>query len=407
MTKSSGISLTKDLEQEWEPLVARRDRTRRYVNALRIRVLNLATEPALQEQCRLKKCAEKELRSVRTQYAEALYDSQYYRRFIEVRCRATRDPSLAKEIESRLKRRKARLRYLERNADTPDAETAQGDSEMLHATIQRERDLIWVYTTPISKLEERRQLDEERCAQKLHELEIAIRAQEEKLARLETEYRTLRQRVKDDLTEAEKEFSEAHRAILEWACRDAKRLHWLLEREPHCRAEALGQYQHAHPEEKLSDLIPQENVSPLLVSPPSSARRKRSKKRRMTPADIEGHAVREPDAPWRFVLVDASLTHERMLDGLPESVDDLRALLRKDRHPDADPNLIAETLARVTRLSKQERQLLKRLVGVEPKGWKIVRAGDYRLFLDIDETQRRIRFLVRPRREAYTKRHWQ
>lgn len=367
---------------EWNALLREREDARARADAARIRMMNLAGEPSTSQNRAQKTRLVHELRTVREESRSTLENIAYWIRY---RRRAVHDRSTAEEIKEALPRSKVRLDFFEKTGG-PDC------------AIENEKKLIWKRTASLEDLEQHHRSLEETFQPKIRELEEA-------LALTETAYHALRRGARNQESEAEKAFSLAKDFILEWGCRDTERLCVFLDHDPHRRSEVLRLYKERHPDADLSAFSQE---SPLRAPATPTVSKKRKGHRRANSAQSVGASTSAPrisDPPWAFIFVDEALTRETVLDSTAGNADHLSSLLHEYGHHHADPQVILDGLQRVTRISTQERQLLNKLVGVEPHGWKIVKAGRYRLFLEIDEKARRIRFLVRPRKEAYAKRH--
>lgn len=353
----------RDLKEQQQRLVA-------YITDLQRRLTNFSEAPVVRE-----------IRNLETVYAGFERGVLAERENIQWRRSALTNARAAAEVTYRRKRREELLAKMTQASEVPAV------------VIENQRHLVWLCTAPIAELEE---------SLKYRELELAFcRQQSENAAE---EYRAEKRACKAELKAAEKQLAQIIEAQRHWVSTDRKRLAWFLSQHPHRRNEMIQAYRLAHPEDALCDLIPAEEQTGW--SPPS-ARPALRKRRRTSNGDAgAGPAAPAPAAAaderlWTLVYThDSSTVEYPIAQKRKQAVSTLGTLLQEQRLA-VSPALLLEKLTTVTRLSVQQRQGLKRVRGQDLHGRKILRVGEYRALLDINEEQRIIRFLVRPRKESY------
>lgn len=194
---------------------------------------------------------------------------------------------------------------------------------------------------------------------------------------------------------AQEEKTEQYEEILRWVAQDRQHLQWIMENESRYKDDAVRLYQEQFPEDKLSDLIEnQEKYSPVTQS--VRIRKREAKPQRFFSAEDANQ--KEWDFCVCFGLNDKgqklTQNEEEFLRGLTTAFD-------KINYRDIDPRLVYENLMWVIELPVHQRQKIREVSHTELVGWKIVEIGSHRLFLSISEAERHIRFIVRPRKDAY------
>ena len=129
----------------------------------------------------------------------------------------------------------------------------------------------------------------------------------------------------------------------------------------------------------------------------------RKHRKRNSPPSLVVVAIEAALPEWRF-WVTFNCANQGL--ELPQDKDEFLRVLRVELNNNDYPSIYVETaynqLQALTRMTMPQRQMIKKLVKLEPKGWKIIRVGRrYRLYLEINEGQRHIRFMPWKRRKAY------
>lgn len=396
------MELTPETVASAEPLLAREWsllRERRYafvqeVDRLRAFASNLGETPEALAYREAKRCLSLQISKRENEFERG--PAQLARRArwtIEWRRKALTDPATAAEVAARARQRQARLAELER-LSAPKV------------VIENECRLIYECVAPIEELEEMLSVWEREAA--LHRAEIDdLRGQ---LGQIEDMYKTLKRGLKETLRAAKGGLARSDAEMLRWAALDRARLAWFLRQAPTRREEALRVFVESHPSEDLREFLP-----PV---PPSAERAHElkdplRKRRKRAPLEVpnEAESPRPPSEPqrsWTLVWTNEAQSEEVVIPEDPKARPPvLKRLLTAAGHASASPRLILAAISRVTAMSVQQRQTIRKLAKLYPEGWKVISVGSYRLFLDVDESARRIRTLVRHRREAYARKKYQ
>ncbi len=235
-------------------------------------------------------------------------------------------------------------------------------------------------------------------------------AWQDKIVRLEEAIVEVRARLQASKTVLEKQaaqvtaqISRQERREVEWSSLSPNHLQFI-------RAEAPSRYAAAQ------KLFCQKNptvVKKLLNGRQAARSDKKSsgvpvpRKQRPSKSVVLNPSSSQPvvlDQPWRFIFMNDAATKGWALVSDPDKAQQQVQKKVVDLKLHAlDSRLVMERLTFVVALGRQRRNQLKRSLDTPPKGWRIMHLGyDYRIFLDIDENKRIVRFIVRARSNAYS-----
>ncbi len=374
-------------DAEWKNLEVKRQQLLQEAMQLKKKLNSFMEEPVMEQLLREKDRLKKELPKLRE--AVNAHDDVVlgYQWKLKQRRLAVTNRQVRQVLDERLKRYKKRLEQLVR----------------LHApeVIQsNERRMIWEIETPIEELEkfcEQSRLEEER---KKRESQQAPDQALNRIAAIDEHYRQTKQCLEEAIRVTEQKQRDCFMEEMEWATQDRDHLKWILEGGFLHRDDVIRRYKTRFPEDTLADLIPPAHAQTPVV--PKSNGKKRSR----SPSSAQEAEVAVPadPQPWRLFITFQSYDPGQELPLEKNGfVKNLRAVLDKVDCHNLDVSLAYEKLLAVCGMSRQQRLEMKKIyLAGEFFGWRIARVGKkYRLFLSIDEEERCIRFVARPRKTSY------
>lgn len=378
-------------EKEWQDFQTRRDRLTQRLQELETELRNMSELPAT----RAYAAAKDEL----TKRLPGLLGYYWYLQVVEAWMRAW--IALRRSADAGDRRAAAEIRQ-SRQLDQEYLARLRQLKDMPPFIIADAPRLLARCLGPIAELE----------TELASRVEQTTRAQEDvgkvsgQLVDLTRQYRAYKHAGKEEARRTADALARLATDLRAWGARDPARLACFLRHAPERRREIIAAYRHAHPGERC----PVEDERQSGALPPTPQRRPAAhiRERRPSATDVPAFPPLsgngEADS-WRFVFTDEARHDSPLPDDWKTRRKELRFLLASNKLTHANPSHILAALERVTQLTVQQRQELHKLAAIEPEGWKVARAGRFRLFLDIDEQNRSMRFLVRARREAYRKRH--
>lgn len=322
---------------------------REYIAQLKRRQLNFSAEPdiqlLLQEQERRSKAHHEK--------SQALEDTKEgvgkVTRLIRMQQDALKNPRSARELNERQEQSQKRLLKLEQlNAPL--------------VIIENEKRMVWEVTAPLEALMNHHALKQQLVAQAVEDVKQAAT----NLAEQQELYRCEKKRLQQTIAEAEAQLLELNRSS----------------------AVALP-----------SQGTGQQEASNGNGHRPTLSRHRRKQQCKVT-VTTTVTPTKATDA-WQYIYV-ADYTKPGL--NVPGSRVQFMATLKPllINFPRLDAGLVYDKLYAITKMTVQQRQLIHKLVNCQPEGWKIARCGQrHRLFLDIDEEKRLIKFMVEHRKHAY------
>lgn len=332
----------------------------------------------------------------RKQLEEQAHDLRYQIEFMKMsierrvshlsrRRKALTDKPLQREFAARADSSKERLeRLIKLNAP--------------QIILENERRLVWEIEADVADVEsvfsQENMADEEKMRE-------AKRLWEQARARIDEIngfYRKTKKSLEDAIGQGEQKLIEHRGREIELATESRGRLIWLLEAEPSYRTDAIRRYKARFP---ADNSLGAEESEPASIS--INVRRKRRGRIPVVSPDAAEPAADSTAHPWKFFV---TFDQEDWGVELPKErnafLQELTLVLSgKGRHS-FDVELVYKKLCMVVEMSAVLRATIRQVVNADPQGWKIVDVGKKRrIFLDIDEHRRIIRFILVPRKEAY------
>ena len=206
--------------------------------------------------------------------------------------------------------------------------------------------------------------------------------------------------IANQLTEARSELVQHEKDVISWAATDVEQLAFFMTVNKHRALTALDEFRKLHPDVNVNHL--DSRLKP--VSQPSYSQRpiRESKPQEPELAHDERAVALPPELPWKFVMAnDTATDFVELPSNEAEAVSIIRDRMQAAEVRPVTPTMVLDKLRHTTRLTAHERSRFKRSFDTPPIGWKLLRLGEYRIFLDIDEASRIITFLVRQRSNAY------
>jgi len=185
-----------------------------------------------------------------------------------------------------------------------------------------------------------------------------------------------------------------------WGTATIEQLAFFMSADKHRAMVALDEFCRQHPGVNVDHLRPRLKPMPRREYAHRSLRDTAAPEAPLTKPVLADDAGKE--SPWKFVMANDTVTdfvelppHEA------EAVGIIRERMQAAEVRPVTATMVLAKLRHTTRLTAHERSRFKRSFDTPPKGWKLLRLGEYRIFLDIDEASRIITFLVRQRSNAY------
>jgi hypothetical protein len=365
---------------QWEELKRWRQELMDEVNQLKSR--DVLRDPVMQGLLQEKKLLEKEVRKLVEEVRNCDLDIQDRKQFIERRRKALAgDKMLQRQYAARLNRRKDSLARL-KEMSTPNI------------IIQNEERIIWEMEADAVEVEAAVREEIAKTEKNKREAEGVLAEIHAWIATVNVYYRASKQCVSNAIHEIELRQREHRQREVEWATQDREHLEWMLTCEPGYQLDVLRRYCERFPQDTLRDIIPPAREHG--VNSPKPRKVELDEKEE----DKEEKVVTSPKE-WKFILVgdldDIGVELGRARAAFCEN---LQSALYEMGY-NLNPELIYQKLVGITRMSVAQRRRMKQVRMGKFRKWKILKIARYRIFLSVSEGGGEIRFVLRPRREAY------
>ncbi len=221
-----------------------------------------------------------------------------------------------------------------------------------------------------------------------------------RIAEIDKHYGDSKNCLKRAIREEERKIESCSLEGIEWGSQDRAHLEWVLAHESSYKEKVVHRYRARFPEDKLRDLFP-------VNSRPVSGTLKTSSVRERRPINAEPVATEvlaTSLVDWKFSVGFISGSQDYELPPIKEQfLEHLQPLLDDAGYPALTASVVYDKLVTISKMKVEQRLRLKKLIRYEDVGKrKIIRIGKIRLFLKIDEEQRRICFTPLRREKAYT-----
>lgn len=390
MTTNADVGITppnNDARKEWEEFCAREADFQKLMRQQEADAQNVGDDQDFRSILQRRSGVEYALRNAREtrEYKQAEIRNQGW---IQFRREALTNPSAQKDLQKRLKNRQERLARF-RTMTAPVR------------IIKNEERMVWKCSAPLEEVERFYVEKQETLQQEIGNLGERIQALQTALNSVNEQLRE-RKRYLKSLPEGTRKRIAAHREDLRvWAVQDTERLVAYIGSHPTERHELVAIYNAQHPTDQF--LLSEPNNGKAAHQSPTTPHRHPERRRKSPGMNAQAIPLRETvNTLWQFELVGDSLGTLLLLPTNEQAAH--HAIIDHFKKKGSNVgHLVYTALKRVITLSKIQRQTMHKLVDASPQGWKIAKAGRFRIFLDIHEETRHIRFLVRPRRDAYDK----
>src|SRR3989344_3320546 len=373
---------------QWKKLMEERQQIVDEADQLKQKLGSLTVEPTMRQLIEEKSMIKKKIPELNEKIKMHRNNIEGRTSFLEYRHSAMSDKLIRQKFIARVNQSRGRLERLKK----------LGAPEVI---MQNEEMLIWKRTAPIAEVEQtfRQQNIEEE--QKQQEIQHILDETLSRIATIEKHYRQTKHSLEDAIRETERKRFQCRAEEINWATQSRSHLEWMLEHQPSYRDEILGRYKMRFPADNLSDLFPPIPTSTREVKRVNTKKRH---SRSCAPAALVVETTTVAPQSWRFwVTFNANDPGQELPQAKDQFLQNLQSAIDKEAYHNLDVQLVYEKLLAVTKMSMQQRQEMHKLIGTEPMGWKILRAGKkHRLFLLIDEEMRHIRFLPRQRKKSYS-----
>lgn len=206
-------------------------------------------------------------------------------------------------------------------------------------------------------------------------------------------------KIDEQLTNTQSELDRHEKDVISWAATDVEHLAFFMEADKHRAIQALDEFRRQHPGINIDHLT-------RLKAMPQKQYAHRALRDARAPEAPPANPVSVgcvcEELPWKFVMANDTATTFVELPPLEaDAVDIIQDRMQAAEVRPVTAGLVLAKLRHATRLTAHERSRFKRSFDTPPIGWKLLRLGEYRIFLDINEVSRVITFLVRQRSNAY------
>ena len=383
-------------QAEWQVLEDQRKSLIEKLSLLNARFKNIRGEKSVRELLEQKDRLEKQRRELCIDlWCFKFIAKNTDPRFIQIRQREIKDPKLQRDFDGDTKRITRRIEHLQKTGGPA-------------FVIDQYKKVLWELNASISKVEkvfEAHKAERQECIRLLESMvaEIDQSIADLGIGKHLKDTKACLHRLIDDIQERQCLLKQT---TVKWASRDRTHLQWAKQHGFLYIEEAIAQHALEHPCEDLSALLPPTNsLAPSLQKPRRFRQREARPVTEAVPDQSQNHFQ-----PWKFEVLIGSksylLPHRR-----GKFIKTLKCCLNKDascRSVNCDS--VHRELTNIASMDEKGRgslepvsygdfQACEKLGG--GKKCKKRRVGDYRLLLDISEPERKIRFIVKLRRDVY------
>ncbi|OGZ69519.1 MAG: hypothetical protein A3D44_03855 [Candidatus Staskawiczbacteria bacterium RIFCSPHIGHO2_02_FULL_42_22] len=233
----------------------------------------------------------------------------------------------------------------------------------------------------------------------IENLTAVLHAAVEKIAEIDKTQDRARESLEKTLLEVRQAMAIHREAMLQWATEYEENLRWVLEHNPSWR-QALEnhwrQFRGGNLPGFLLKGIPEPQSSKM--APKKPVRRNVKPENSRVKDD-----VKLQQQPWTFlVAVNTQENYFLLTQDRAQFTGKLSAMFQKNNYHGLGANTVYKKIIAISNMGVQRRQHIKEVShNPEFAGWKIVRIGRHRILFSIDETNRQIRLVIRPRKKAY------
>jgi hypothetical protein len=373
---------------EWRILQEKRQQLVSDSEELKRRLISVTSEPEMKKLLEEKDRIKKEIPEIRKEIERHGMVILGRQNFLDRRRKAVTDKRLQKEFTERLRTYQQRLPKLEK-LDAP------------RAILENERRMIFELEAPIEEVEKSFRKSNAEEEQKQKEAERVLNDALARIAMIRDHYRQTVKSLEVAIRETEQRRQQYCAEEIEWGTQSRVHLEWMLKNQSSYKDDLIRRYKVRFPTDNLLDLFP-----PLPISTPIASKSNGKKRRSKPLASLSPVAEDIPvtHQAWRFwVTFNANDTGQELSVEKDSFLGILQSALDKATYFSLDVRLAYDKLLAVTKMSKQQRQEMNKIVRGELLGWKILRLGKkHRFFLLIDEDKRHIRFLPRQRKKSYS-----
>lgn len=376
----------KGFESEWEELKKERQKLMDTVAHLRYEAKQLLADPAMQEvfkeKTQLKELA-KNLR-IKIKAYENIITARL--EFLGLRQTVSTSERLQRDFAGRIMHYAVLLGKLE-------------EMHLPESRRQHKDQISWEIEADLSELESvirKRNAEEEEVKK---EMERVLDSTETRIIEITELYRRTQKCLEKAIHNAELTQHQHWLKEMAWATQSRAHLQWTLKHEASYQAELIRRYRARFPVDSLQDIL-----SPVFASEPISSHAIKKKKSYSQQCEKILETIDSPASqPWRFLItLDVKDPGKELSQRRKKFLQILQSILREERFEGLDATLLYNRLRMISNMSIPERQTMDKIAGGELQGWKKLKTGKWRIFLNVDEEKRCIRFLPRSRRKAYS-----
>ncbi len=383
---------------EWQILQENRQKLNEQIAQLKRALNNFTQEPEIKQLLEERELLYDKVREVKDKIQHHKHNISSMQELVKQRKWATTDDKMQANLDTLIERRKiCKAQLIETGAPKEK--------------IESQEQFIWELQAPIAEVEKkfRQQIVGEKEKQKELESifeEMLINVSNSILA-IEEHYRKTKKSFKETLAQMELRKIQYRDYEVEWGTKDINHLRWMLENNPSYRDDLISAYKVRFPNEDLSCIL----LQSISASTPRQNGLNTNKKRchccLTSPPIIAEENVKLEPQPWKFwITFNSNDSGQELPQERDQFLKKLTSVLEKEKCNNLRADLVYEKLIEFVSLSRQQRKQVRRVKRkyMGPlKGCTIldVRRGGHRLFLWFNETDRHIRFLFRPRKEAY------
>lgn len=379
---------------QWDELKKRRQEIAYLLSKLKVEIDNLSSssivEPLFEEKIQLEKCVKKMQKTI----SDHKYVIDGKRLFLKKRRLLGDNVKNPKHLDEILYNRRERL----------DQFNAMGTPQLITETKVR---ISWAVKAPINEVEKVLYAEIAKEEQEMQLVADTLKITFARIAEIDEQCCLVKIFLKEKMAEVELWKKDHKEKEDTWATQSQRHLKWVIDHEPFYKDRLLSIYQAKFPQEDLSGILTQN--SPSLVPTQKTPTVNKKKSRSNGVPDLPKPAEAKEPAPWKFWVTfkPGDLGQE-----LPVEEDaftkTLAPILKKQNLHNLRADLVYDELMIFIakgEIGRRKNRIVKRNYMGLLKGWKIIEVtGEHRLFLCFNEKDRWIRFLPRPRSNAYARR---